>query len=156
VKSKLSTVLMALALCMAAFIIAPVSSVFAGTQGSCSVSDTTKVRLYENRINDTSDGNDQLWLCGNDSNLTQTHTLSGGCQSQAIIKPFDDWNDCVSSAFVYVPASTILCFYENANYSGYAQKVTPRSERIDLIAGIHDKVSSLRFISGNPSTTGCF
>ena len=91
----------------------------AGTQGSCLVTDESKVLLWENSVGDTQDGNDKLWLCGNDSDLTNNeHTLPGDCKNF----PFGsgNWNDCVSSFTAFEPDGWVgsWCFYEHINYAG--------------------------------------
>jgi hypothetical protein len=87
----------------------------AGTQGSCPSSDTSKVRLWENTTTDSSDGNDSLWKCGNDNDLSNdTHTLPGDCKSNLANQP--NWNDCVSSVSVWVPSGWCVNFYRSAGY----------------------------------------
>jgi hypothetical protein len=109
-------VLMILAL---TWLIPNTALVFAATQGSCLASDTTKVLLWENGVGDLSDGNDNLWKCGNDANLgDDSHLPSGNCHS-----PFfgsATWSDCVTSYTGWSNSTTpTICFYRDANYVGF-------------------------------------
>jgi hypothetical protein len=91
--------------------------VFAGTQGSCLSSDTSKVLLWENGIGDTGDNNDNLWKCGNDNNLdNDAHSLPGDCKGWLFSST--TWNDCVTSVSVWVPAGWCIGFYKHAGYDG--------------------------------------
>ena len=122
------------------------SVAFAGTQGSCSSSDTSKVRLWENAINDTGDNNDSLWKCGNDNNLdNDSHTLPGDCKG--FFLSATTWNDCVSSVSVWVPAGWCVNFYRHAGYDGLMPNSTvegPSSgTRINL--QYNDELSSFLF-----------
>lgn len=127
--------------------------VFAGTQGSCSPSDTSKVRLWENASGDTQDGNDSLWLCGSDSDLSNNaHTLPGNCRDGLVGK--EEWNDCVSSATVYIQSGQRLCFYRAANYgtllSGNGNIQGPVSGlRYNFSGFDNDSLSSFKFTTGS-------
>ena len=118
------------------------------TQGSCLASDTTKVLLWENSIGDLSDGNDNLWKCGSDSNLgDDPHNPSGNCHS-----PFfgsATWSDCVSSYTGWSDAGTpTICFYRDANYVGVIDSRLHDGAwfgtRNDL--AVNDVLTSFRFI----------
>lgn len=96
--------------------LATANLVFAGTQGSDCVGDTSKVRLWENAVGDTSDGNDSVWLCGNTSNLIFiNHTLAGTCKGAFVGQ--STWNDCVQRATIWVPAGWRLVFYRDDQYN---------------------------------------
>jgi hypothetical protein len=124
----------------------------AATQGSCPASDHEKVLLWENQAGDTSDGNDNYWKCGSDSDLNSGdgHTLPGDCNARVI--PATSWNDCATSVSVWVPDNRKLCFYAGANYSSREGPIIvgPVSgSRVFLPphAGIYDWLSSFRFIN---------
>lgn len=104
-------------------IVVSAAPVFAAVQGSCSVSDETKVLLYENESGDTSDGDDRLWKCGSDTDLgNDDHTLPGTCKSDGLGRT--NWNDCVTSVRIYLPSSSWrLCLYGNAGYAN--QNISP-------------------------------
>lgn len=100
--------------------------VLAGTQGSCTPSGNVSLRLWENAIGDTSDGNDTLWLFCNHTapighhNLNQiTHTLPGDCQGPGGIG-MTTWNDCVNSYTIWGMGSSLwrICWYTVKDYSG--------------------------------------
>lgn len=85
----------------------------AGTQGSCNSTDTSKVRLWENGSNDSSDGDDSLWICATHTNFSAiTHTLPGGCKTSFPLG--DSWNDCISSWTVWVPPNSAACLYKDS------------------------------------------
>jgi hypothetical protein len=94
--------------------------VSAGTQNGCQSGDGTKVRIWENAIGDTSDGDDSLWKCGSDSDLSNDdHTLPGNCHVSVVGGGSGfDWNDCASSITVYLTNGQRLCLFEDANYNG--------------------------------------
>lgn len=126
----------------------------AGTQGVCDLRDGSKVRLWENIIDDTQDGNDSLWLCGNDSDLTDNyHSLPGLCLA-TISKT--NWNDCVSSYTIYVPSGQALCVYMNVGYvkgvftERFVGPISTSRRDANIITDDHQ--SSLRWIS---STANC-
>lgn len=127
--------------------------VLAATQGSCSTSDTMKVFFYENVIGDTSDGNDILAECGNgrtDESVV-AHTLDGYCHAGGWFK--NDWEDCPSSMFPYIPSGYLLCIYANKSYSHvsyyYSYSHASSGSRIDLPYRINDGLSSWRFTDTN-------
>lgn len=125
-----------------------VGLVNAGTQGADCPGDATKVRLWENVIGDTGDGNDSYWLCNPDSNLLgNEHTLPGACKG-AVLSP-NNWNDCVSSISVWVPAGQCFVSYREQDW-GQAQDILagPRNgARVNVVAGTSDTMSSLRWIN---------
>jgi len=116
--SKLIRTRLGVAMLLAALALAALSALaFAGTQGSCPSGDTSKLRLYENSIGDTSDNDDRLWLCTSDTDLSNNdHTLPGNCNSDG----FDSvtWNDCISSVAVWVPANQCVDFFRSAGQGG--------------------------------------
>lgn len=165
VKSARFSVIAFIVLCLAAFI-APASTIAApspaltvgilGTQGSaCSSTDTSKVLLWENRINDTSDGNDNLWKCGGDPTLSDdSHTIAGDCHAGVLNRV--TWNDCVDSVTVWVPSGYSICFYGNSNYSNSfgPHKAGPVSNyRFNL--GVTDGLTSFRFVQGTNTSIVC-
>jgi hypothetical protein len=55
------------------------------TRGYCPATDVAKVRLWENKIGSTIDGNDTLWKCTNDTDLSNDdHESPGNCNVGAI------------------------------------------------------------------------
>ena len=103
--------------------------VVAGTQGGCPIRDTTQLRLWENGSGDTSDGNDDLAVCGNIANLGSiSHSLSGNC-NRSPLPGSTTWSKCVSSWSVYLPSSEyVACIYALANYNGlFSWVVGPKS-----------------------------
>ena len=137
----------AVSLIIAAFTLVWIPALaFAGTQGSCLSSDTSKLRLWENVINDTQDGNDTYWKCGNDTDLNNdSHTLPGDCKGTILSST--TWNDCVSSVSVWVPSGWCVSFYRNAGYDASMPNDTiqgPASgTRINL--DYNDQLSSVLF-----------
>lgn len=122
------------------------SLVLAGTQGSCLSTDTSKVRLWENAIGDTGDGDDSLWKCGNDNNLdNDAHTLAGDCKG--FFLSATTWNDCVSSVSVWVPSGWCINFYRSAGYDRLMPNSTVQGPstgtRINL--QYNDELSSFLF-----------
>lgn len=116
-KRKLLPLLVSLGLVAGVFTVFELT-VAAGTQGSCNVTDTQKVHFYENRIGDTSDGDDTLWQCGtSEANFADgpAHTLAGKCKGAISLD--DEWNDCISSVTAWIPQGQLLCMYGNANYT---------------------------------------
>jgi len=96
---------------------AMVGIALAGTQGSCLTTDVTKFRLWENVIGDASDNNDTLWLCTSDTNLDNNdHTLPGDCKAGVFNSP--NWNDCVSSVSVWLPAGWCADFFRDSGQGG--------------------------------------
>jgi hypothetical protein len=132
----------------AVLLVFSVGFAFAGTQGNDCVGDTTKVRLWENAIGDTSDGNDSLWKCFNDALLSDdSHLLPGDCKGAFI--PSFTWNDCVSSFTVWIPDGQCFVSYRESSY-GTAQDIIagPRvGVRFNVVGGTNDTMSSLRWIS---------
>jgi|SRR3954447_11938353 len=107
----------------------------AGTQGSCGASDPTKVRLWENAITDTGDGDDSLWVCSNTANLGNiSHTLQGDCKGAFVGQ--GNWNDCVNS----YSNTGHWCFFNDANYGSYMDE-RAGTGRFNLIQG--DSLSSV-------------
>ncbi|MCY7418093.1 MAG: hypothetical protein LH650_06275, partial [Chloroflexi bacterium] len=91
----------------------------AEVQGSDCPSDPTRAKYWENVVGDTSHGNDQLWHCGGENDLTDIdHTVSSNCHS---FLGELTWNDCVGSVTMWVPSGTRLCLYEHADYGGVKQ-----------------------------------
>jgi hypothetical protein len=90
------------------------------TQGTV-CSGTNKILLWENKIFDTSDGNDKYWKCQSfDSNLStleDTHVLPGDCHS--VLLNSGTWNDCVSSFTIWLDSAHVLCLYSNRFWSGH-------------------------------------
>jgi hypothetical protein len=130
--------------------------VSAGTQGSCSSSDSMKVFFYENVIGDTGDNNDILAQCGTgQGNLsTVAHTLSGYCDNDSTPKIFaDDWEDCIGSMFPYIPSGYLLCIYANLWYSHagryYSYSHASSGARINVPSLINNGISSWRFTDTN-------
>lgn len=153
-RSRFLSILIAVMLCLSAFVVAPATA-FAGTQGSCSGTDTSRLLLWENAIGDTSDGNDNLWKCGGDADLNNdSHTLPGDCNTQLIDRA--NWNDCVSSVTVWVPSGYVLCFYGNANYTNSEppHQVGPKSNYRFNLTGLNDGLSSFKYVAGS-STIVC-
>jgi len=111
----------------------------AGTQGHCT-KDSTVVLLWENSIGDTSDGNDNLYVCISQSDLTMVaHTLAGDCQGAFAGQP--NWNDCVNS---YTMLGGGWCFYSDVNYNGLFDS-RGGTGRFDLIYG--DVLSSVKNVN---------
>jgi hypothetical protein len=107
IASVTSSVIVALTLLVTVAVV----PVVAYTQGSCAADDSSRVVVYENRIGDTSDGNDILWSCGNTTVLPvkTTPTYCTGTLSQ--------WNNCVGSYEVTIPARTRFCAYDGTTYT---------------------------------------
>jgi hypothetical protein len=118
----------------------------AATQGSCPANDTSKVRLWENSIGDTSDGDDNLWKCDSDADLgNDSHLPAGNCHS-----PFfgsATWSDCVSSYTLWTPTAVWMCFYRDANYVGIfdarQNSGAQAGTRFDL--PVNDVLTSIKF-----------
>lgn len=111
---RLFTLFASLALLVSSLMLAPIAD--AGTQFGCVSGDTTKALLYENVIGDHSDGDDALWLCLSQPNLSNVdHELPGNCNQT----PFGvgTWNDCVDSIRAYTPSQYAWCFYKGSNYT---------------------------------------
>ena len=134
----------------------------AGTQGSCSGTDTRKVRLWENVIGDTSDGNDSLWQCGaSDPDLgDNSHTLSGNCHSPFIGS--GTWEDCVDSVTLYMANNTTFCAYRNPNYEAFEFRVWAWlgdeyvGRRINFPDYSRDQISSWKIVTATPTGwNGC-
>lgn len=135
---RLVVVLSALAVLLT---FAPVAS--GATQWSCS--NDFRVLLYENKINDTSDNDDRLWVCGGADNLAEySHTLPGGCKAGYV--SYDNWNDCVSSVKPYYPTGWKACFYVNEDYNGAIPGIgTTSGSRLNMPNGYNDSLSSVVF-----------
>ncbi len=131
-----------------ALLLLSVGIVLADTQGSDCVGDTSKVRLWENSIGDTGDGNDNLWACAQDTDLTTPdHLPPGSCKGAFL--PGPGWNDCISSFTVWVPAGQCFVSYREAGY-GTAQDVVAGPKvgvRINVLGGTNDTMTSFRWIS---------
>lgn len=130
----------------------------AGTQGGpCFSFDTSEVRLYENASGDTSDGNDVLVWCSDQSNLANVnHTLAGNCNNGNF--GTTTWNDCISSFNVEVQAHGRFCAYWGSGYgaSVIAQVVNPTSGslwsgRTNFAPLNRDALSSFRWIADTAS-----
>lgn len=141
---RIATILAAAILILAAML---PPAVLAGTQGAaCSPSDTTKVLAWENRVGDTSDGNDALWVCSSLSQMP-VHTLPGTCHA-GLISP-NTWNDCISSVSLWLPSGWRACFYPWALYDGFLESWPGpyHGERVNLAHG--DQVESVKLTSGS-------
>lgn len=128
--------------------------VSAGTQGSCSpASNKSSLRVWENVVGDTGDGNDSIWLWCNRtapvgaSDLSQwAHTLPGGCHSR---HPFHgaNWNDCIDSYSVYGLGSYLWClrWWTNAGYGGSSSWVhgAHSSAQTDFAYTFDEEISSI-------------
>ena len=119
---------------------------FAGTQGGCAIMDDGKVLLWENSVGDTQDGDDRLWLCADDPDLTNNvHTLPGDCKNF----PFGSgtWNDCVSAFTAYEPAGWVgsWCFYQAINYSQPFDHNDGEGFHVNL--SISDVLSSVKLLN---------
>lgn len=124
-----------------------VPSVFAGVQGSC-IGDSEFVLFYENRIGDTSDGDDRLYQCNSsESNYADgpAHTLAGKCKGA--FSPDDEWNDCISGAFVHMPSDRVLCVYGSSSWTGGSQRFTAHDTRQNMSSFMDDGMTSYRFRS---------
>ena len=131
---KLGTILLALVFVLA---FAPVAS--AQDQGSCANPNTdyggASLRLWENLPTDTSDGNDTVYIfChvganASFSNLANlSHTPPGGCHSVHYLHGAN-WNDCVSSATVWLASSLWrACFFIDSGFRRLSYYVTGRQE----------------------------
>lgn len=121
----------------------------AGQQGTACPSDPTRVLLWENATNDSSDGNDTYWKCSDDSDLNSgdDHTLPGNCNN-GLIGGTGNWNDCVSAVTAYIPSGWKLCIYQNAGYSNPTQVWIASSNNgvhINLSSDMRDQLSSFRW-----------
>lgn len=140
---------------LVSFFALPVS---AGSQGSCAMQDTTKVILYENKIGDTSDGDDRLWLCSSTLDFRNLpHTLPGMCH-YTFVKTYDDWDNCVSSMTVFLPSGDSTwraCYYTGYNAGGSVGYISGSSSyngvRFDVGSTFNDAISGLIFLH----TTAC-
>ena len=130
----------------AAFLLSLVPLVFAGTEGSDCSGDSSVVRIWENPINDTSDGDDSKWFCGSVANLAvYPHNLPGNCHA-----PFfgsTTWNDCIDSYTLRTPTGWWLCFYADANYSHFIDSRQGWNERFNILSP--DTLTSFNFQSGS-------
>lgn len=118
-----------------------------GSYANCPTGDTTKIRIWENSIGDTTHGNDTLILCGPNWDLSQVgYTINdtGGCQGAFGNR--SNWNDCASSVTVWVPSGSAICLYSDAGYTGESLRayfVGPKAgERYNIF---NDQLSSLRW-----------
>ena len=122
--------------------------VLAGQQGFCQGADTSKVILWENAIGDNTDGNDSLWKCDDDISLVDDqHLPAGDCKGFLVGQA--NWNDCVSSFTVWIPAGKCLLMYRDTNYRA-AFPVMPGPAlgvRVNAPALLNDTLSSLRWMS---------
>jgi hypothetical protein len=119
------------------------TAALAGTQGNCNESDLDTVQLFENVKGVTSDNDDRLWKCSNDSSLANDdHTLPGTC---AGFGGQPTWNDCVSSYMVFIPSGTLVCFYRDINYGVILDHRGGPPERFDILG--NDQLSSLKFLA---------
>ncbi len=141
-----------LCLLVTAFVTAPAIS--AADEGGTCFTDPERVRLYENNIGDTSDGNDTFLMCGTGiADLdARDHTSPGLCKS-GNFRIGDTWNDCVSSFHAIIPSGRILCLYGAKNYGTPVVKVTysQGNVRTNLLSGfgLNDGLSSLRFMDSS-------
>ncbi len=127
--------------------VANVPMAFAAVQGTCLSTDTTKIRLYENGVGDFSDGNDQLWKCASDADLTNDpHQPAGNCHAPGI--GGSNWNDCISSYVSFVDPGTAWCFYRHANYDTWFDHRGSDTGQQNLTQG--DVLSSVRLIAIQP------
>lgn len=134
-------------------LLATAGFVWAGTQGSNCIFDSSRVLLWENVIGDSGGENDNYWKCSSDSNLSvnDDHTLPGQC---AALIMSDTWNDCVSSYTVYVPSGQKFCLYADDIYRNLKTSHTGPigGYRYDVGAGWNDQLTSFRWVS---STSSC-
>lgn len=142
-KHRILAVLAALAMLLT---FAP--AVEAGTQGSCPPSDHDYVILYENITTDHGDGDDRVFICSSNSNLTNAdHTLPGTC-ANGQFQGGNDWNDCASSVWVVLSGNTSkFCIYKDLTYQHVLWTWTgPFDQRQNLTAipGANDQVTSLK------------
>lgn len=134
---------------------------FAGTQGSCTPNgNSVSLRLWENEINDTSDGNDTVWIFCNRtapakwSDLSQLdHTLPGGCHS---IHPLHgpNWNDCVDSYTIWGMASSLwrICWWKDAGYmadTSFTSGPLTNGSRHDFFYTFGEEISAIKVTNGN-------
>lgn len=154
---RLQTVIVAALLAVGALGLAP-GSVAASVQGSCSPSDTSKIYMRENPLGDNTNGNDTLWYCTGNAQLS-TVAVSGnpprGCKGFGLFSNHADWNDCVDSYEVFVPAGMTLCIYRDdwfnylidviVNPVGNATRVEWREPTL------RDAMSSLLWVTGDSS-----
>jgi hypothetical protein len=135
-------------------------SAFAGTQQYGAPCTGNRWLGYENTTNDSSDGNDRLWVCNFNGpvygdNLDIQHSLPGTCKAPIIVG--DEWNDCLSSVIVYIEDNTkALCLYDGYGYTGASEKFTPFNSgiRYNLTLpsiNLNDKVASFKWINNSAS-----
>lgn len=121
---------------------------------SCASNDNTKVRVWENKINDTSDGNDSTWFCGSDNDLSNdSHTPAGDCNRPW--PPSGNWSDCISSYTLTVADGKHFCLYKDTSYDTLiVDKIGPiTSVRYNVPVAFDDTASSLRFLDVGTSCT---
>jgi hypothetical protein len=134
------------------------TSVMAATQGSCSGTDPEKVLIWENRIGDTMDGDDNLWKCTSDPNLQDDlHTLPGNCNTGLGSIGKTTWEWCTDSITMWIPTHRKLCLYYSKDYrSPIRAYVGPASNwrvnTLDPSIMPESWLWSFRFV---PSTSNC-
>lgn len=116
---RLVATVMSAVLLSSLMLAASVLPVSAGTQGGCAAGDSTKVRLYENAIGDTADGDDQLYICGSSAVLANIdHTLPGTCNvGLGGVIGMSKWSNCTNSIAVYLPSGYWVCVWRNSNFT---------------------------------------
>ncbi len=122
--------------------------VFAGTQGTdCgTLGDNNYVRNWENVKGITTDGNDSVYVCSDESSLFFSHTLPGNCAGGSTT-----WGQCEGSVTVWLATGKKVCLYYEIGYGigdggrGPVAFVGPLSGvRYNLT--YNDALESLRFI----------
>jgi hypothetical protein len=111
---------------------------------------TENVVLYENASSDPNGIGRGLQRCVEEPNLDAVpHNFSGMCPSQ-FFRFNDNWNDCVSSYRVTLPANRCVRFYEHARGGGAVLATVGGARNAQLInfgAGQNDRLTSLRFFT---------
>lgn len=122
---------------------------FADTQGSSCSSDPSRVRLWENAIGATGDGNDSLWQCTNQTDLGMVaHSIPTDCSGGG-----STWDNCVSSITFWVEDGYKVCLYAGANYTNPVdyRNGPIDGDRFDVGLGWNDALTSFRWRGvGNP------
>jgi len=120
------------------------------TQGFCEPWHDPHARFYENRINDTSDGNDYIDICFKVSNLSDLdHRPAGNCNDGGLFGSYS-WNDCGSSIALWLPDDRWkVCIYSDSGYRRWTElfKGPKNGQRYNLY--INDVASSLYIGSGS-------
>jgi hypothetical protein len=119
-KGKLTRLLIVAALAIGAF---PIVATFTAptTNAAC----TYYITLYENE-NHGGDSRTFCWADGvvvgiGDLN-TVTHTQAGVCNSAALGRLGDDWDDCISSVGIKLPSNRCIVFFNDDYGAGPVTK----------------------------------